>query len=617
MDKKQNQRFLFPIHPWRRGISDGHEITTHLALLIGFGLLLTWPVLIHGAPDFSWDGRNHAVLAKQFASQFWRGDWYPRWFTNVNAGFGGPSGFFYPPLTSYVSSLFWPFMATRDPEAWMLSGYSFVFAYVLSGITAYLWLRSLTESRAALLGAVAYMIAPYHLAYDLYYRGASAELWVFVWLPLVLLSAEGLLRHSRWAVPGGAVSYSLAILSHPSTALCFAPIAVAYLFFLSESKERVRSTAAFVVILLLGLSLDAVYLLPAILDQRKASVSLYTSGMVDYRNNWVLPGHGEITWAVHYLYDKFTGKVGPTSPVIKVYAWILMITLSALGAITLLFLLIRRYETKYRLRCVAGFYVGIALLTFFLMTKPSGFVWEIVGFLKFLQFPFRLNVMLALCLAVLAALAGPYLLRPRARAITLFLVLMAVGWLCADVWAPTRVFSAWRLDPGMEEWKQQWIRTQMEPFDMRPRPANEHIPVDASEFDRFVAIHPPKTARLAALSTGNTSGTARVERWQPRRVVLKVEATRDSELTLNHFYYAGWQGRIEGAATNLTVSPSPDGFIQIDVPKGDYDLILELPKDSAERSGAVISLVSLSLLGGVVIWGCLRRNRTDRATVTA
>src|ERR1039458_9163329 len=83
----------------------------------------------------------------------------------------------------------------------------------------------------------------------------------------------------------------------------------------------------------------------------------------------------------------------------------------------------------------------MALLYFFLMTRASGFIWETVPLLKDLQYPFRLNVILVVCVAALASLAGPYLLQSRARAITLFLAVIVAGWLGADVWAFPRAFS--------------------------------------------------------------------------------------------------------------------------------------------------------------------------------
>ena len=619
MGKKQNQRFPF-FHSCLTVIGERRELITHMALLIGLSLLVTWPVLIYGAPDRSHDGMVHAVWAKQFATQFWHGDWYPRWFTNANGGFGGPSGFFYPPLASYASSLFWPLLAARDPEGWLVAGYSLALAEVLSGITAYLWLRSLTKPKAALLGAVVYVIAPYHLAIDLCQRGASAEFWVFAWLPLVLLSAEGILRRSKWALPGAAVSYGLAILSHPTVALCFTPIPLAYLFCFSESKERARTTAMFIAALLLGVGFSAAYLLPAVLDQHKAYTSLYTSGLGgDYHYNWLWQNARELADMGRYLYGTVVGATHPIYQETLHRMQFLLATLATLPAIVALFLPIRSFEQASRLRRIAVFYLSTALLYFFLMTRPSVFIWETVPILKDLQYPFRLNVMLVVCVAVLASVAGPYLLQSRARAITLFLALIVAGWLGADVWAIARAYPALRSAPQWSEERTQWIRMQMDPPEMWPKPSNVDLSTaeNFAAFDRFVATHPPKTAQLEALSTGKTSGTARVESWQPRHVVLKVEATRDSQLTLNHFYYAGWQGRIDGAVNILTVSPSPDGLIQLDIPKGDYNLIIELPKDRAEGAGMVISLVSLSLLGGVVIWGCLRRNRTDRAALTA
>ena len=620
MGNKQNQRFPF-FRACLTVSGERRELITHMALLIGLSLLVTWPVLIYGAPDRSHDGILHAVWAKQFATQFWQGDWYPRWFTNANGGFGGPSGFFYPPLASYVSALFWPLLAARDPEGWLVAGYSLALAEALSGITAYLWLRSLTKPKAALLGAVVYVIAPYHLATDLCQRGASAEFWVFVWLPLIMLSVEGLLRHSKWAIPGAAVSYGMAILSHPTVTLCFTPIPLAYLFCFSESKQRTRATAMFIAALLLGVGLSAAYLLPATLDQNKAYVSLYTSGLGgDYHNNWLWQNAGELADMGRYLFGTVAGTPPSISRETLNKMQFLLVTLATLPAIVALFLLIRSFEPAGRSRRIALFYLSMALLYFFLMTKASVFIWETVPLLKGLQFPFRLNVILVVCVAALASLAGPYLLQSRARAITLFLALIIAGWLGADVWAFTRAFSALRSAPDRSEQRaSEWMRMHMDPPEMWPKPSNVDLSTapNFAAFERFVAMHPPKTAQLEALSTGKTSGTAQVESWQPRRVVLKIAAPRDSELTLNHFYYTGWQGRIEGATTNLSVSFSPDGLIQLNVPKGDYDLIIELPKDRAERAGAVISLVSLALLVGAVIWGWLRRNRTARAALTA
>ncbi len=591
----------------------GRTTVIHVALLIAVGLLISWPVLIYGAPDLSHDALDHARWAKQFATQFWQGDWYPRWFTNVNGGYGGPSGFFYPPLTSFVSALFWPFMASRDPDGWLVAGYSIVVGQILSGITGYLWLRSITRARAALLGAVVYVIAPYHLAMDVYQRGASAEFWVFVWFPLVLLSAEGLLRHARWAIPGAAASFALAILSHPTVSLCFAPIPLVYVFCFSERKERIRATAMMTGALLLGVAVNAEYLLPAMLDQGKAYVAWQTIGHGDFQNQWLWQSVDELAEMGRYLYGAVSGSAPDIYFETLLKLRFLVVTLATLTAIAALFPVVLWFEKAPRPRRIALFYGVVTVLSLFLMTQFSSFIWQMAPFMKFLQYPFRLNVLLVLSVTALAAVAAPYLFQPRSRMITVFLCLVVAGWLGLDVFASTQVFSVWRtVTPERTERTRQLVRTQIDYPTMWPKPANLAALEDFAAFDRFVATHPPKTAQLEAFSTGQIVGTAQVESWRPRRVVLKIEAPRDSELTVNHFYYAGWQGQIAGAGTVLTASPSPDGLIQMDVPQGEYDLIVELPKDRAERAGALVSLVSFALIGGAAIWAGLAGNRADR-----
>ncbi|HKD86263.1 MAG TPA: hypothetical protein VKB58_16050 [Terriglobales bacterium] len=548
---------------------DRYETRVHIGLLIALGLLCTLPVLLHGAPDLSHDGIYHAIWAKQFAMQFWQGDWYPRWLSGVNAGLGGASGFFYPPLASYVSAAFWPLLASRDPDAWMAAGYSLVLAELLSGITAYLWLRSLTKGKYALLGAAVYVIAPYHLAIDLYQRGASAEFWVFVWLPLILLAGHGLTRNSAWALPVAGASSGLAAISHPTVALWFTPMAIAYVAVLADRKHRLRIAASFSVALLLGFGLAAPYLAPAVLDQNKAHVDLQIAGWGQYQHYWLWQDSNDVRAMARYLFNAAAGRTTNVNWEVPFKGRILAATLTTLAAILLLFFVVRRFEQNKEARRAAWLCLAIALIYFFLMCRASALFWKMLPFLKFTQFPYRLNVMLVACVAALAALACPYLLQLRAPVLTGLLAFLVLGWIGADLWVSTQVFSAWRAMPERVQLHRYWTRTQMEFLSMWPKSADVDRLQDFSTFDLFVASHPPKTARLETLPGTSGIGTVQVEHWRPRNVVLKVRTPRDSQLIVNHFYYAGWQGWIAGTHAELAVSPSIDGLIEMDVPAGE------------------------------------------------
>ncbi len=92
-------------------------------------------------------------------------------------------------------------------------------------------------------------------------------------------------------------------------------------------------------------------------------------------------------------------------------------------------------------------------------------------------------------------------------------------------------------------------------------------------------------------------------------MLLRVDSSQASRLTVNYFYYEGWQARIKGVEDVITIIPSPEGFMQLNIPPGSYELILELLPDGAERAGKLISLLSLGVLGVLVIAAAKPRTR--------
>jgi hypothetical protein len=565
-------------------------------MLVLFGLILAWPMLVHGFPDLSNDGGDHARWDSHFASQFWQGELYPRWLSNVTGGLGGASLYIYPPLQSFAASLFQPFVQGRDPYGWLITGYACVLATVLAGITAFIWLRSFAGVGSALFGAVVYMIAPYHLAIDVYNRGAAAEYWIFVWLPLLMLAAGGIASNSRYSTAGLAVSYALCVYSHASVAACSAALPLAYVLIFSEPKRRWRAALSAVFGVILGIGLAAVFLLPALLDQSKTSFAMYASGWGDYRNWWLFQVRDQITE---------TGTVSTGIPWYFSYKMrILVITIWTLVFSGTSYWLIRRYSAPGLARRLAAFYLATTLAGFVLMLRQSAIVWKVVPILPLLQFPFRLSTFLVLAAAVLSCLAFASMKQAGARYGAVVIVLSMLGWAAADAVSARQAFSAWRyIPPERAALAAGRLRIQPEYYAFWPKSARVQDLQAIPELDKFIAAHPPKQALLGADAA---RGSAMVESWRPRRVLLKVDAPAAGPLILNHFYIEGWRARLEGSQANLPVNPSrPDGLIVVDVPKGVFNLIVDLPPDPAERTGKLISLASLGILAAMLIGGKL------------
>ncbi len=173
----------------------------YTGLIIGAGLLLSLPLLVYGLPFHSSDGVQHAIFYSHFSSQLWAGEFYPRWLMGMNGGLGAPSFFYYPPVPYYLTALLKPIFA-QDIQGWHQLGVSSALAVAASGVCAYLWLKKIATQKAAFVAALIYMAMPYHLATEIYDRGAFAELWTFVWMPLILLFTEEISRRHRSAVIG-------------------------------------------------------------------------------------------------------------------------------------------------------------------------------------------------------------------------------------------------------------------------------------------------------------------------------------------------------------------------------------------------------------------------------
>jgi hypothetical protein len=245
------------------------------------------------------------------------------------------------------------------------------------------------------------------------------------------------------------------------------------------------------------------------------------------------------------------------------------------------------------------------------MLRQSDIVWRVVPVLRLLQFPNRLSTFLVVAAAALSCLAFNSLKQTGARYGAVVIVLSALGWVAADAVSARQAFSAWRyVPPERAAQNAGLLRTQKEHYAFWPKAARAVDLSTVSALEEFIAANPPKQAHLIGEAA---AGSAMVENWRPRRVLLKVDAPAAGQLILNHFYMEGWRARLEGSQTDLTLNPSrPDGLIVVDVPAGVFNLIVDLPPDTAERTGRLISLASIGILAAMLLGSKLSGRTNSR-----
>lgn len=353
-------------------------------VLLAAAALLVAPSLILGTL-ISHSSPQNLTWAQQFADQFRAGVLYPRWMPESFDGLGSPAFYFYPPLPFWIDALLSAATLNLLSVPYRLAVTSALILWA-SGLAMRAWLLGITgRPTAALVGAVAYMAAPYHLL-DHYTRGAFAEFTAYAVLPLVMLAIRRTIEGWRWGGPLLAAAYSALLLSHlPSALLCSLTVIPAYVVFCSRSPAlllRCFASGA------LGISLAAIYLVPAALLQPWISAEQLWASFYDARNWLVL------------MPDR----------------WVDPATMRMLGSIVLglavlvaglCFALLKMPASEERREL--GFWIAVSLLCLVLIVGLVPWFWDIALVAK-VQFPWRLllvvefAVLTALCLTPLAPL---------------------------------------------------------------------------------------------------------------------------------------------------------------------------------------------------------------------
>src|SRR5262245_37719586 len=199
-----------------------------LLLLVVAALLLA-PSLVLGTLN-SHSSPQNLTWAAQFADQFRAGILYPRALPQSYDGLGGAGFYFYPPIAFWLDAVLSVVTFDQLSVSWRLSLAALLLLWA-SGLAMQAWLRGGGASpRIAVLGALAYMAAPYHLL-DHYWRGAYAEFAAYVVLPLLMLvvrhvAEDTRLGRSRFGVVLLAVAYAALPMTHLPTSLLISATAL-------------------------------------------------------------------------------------------------------------------------------------------------------------------------------------------------------------------------------------------------------------------------------------------------------------------------------------------------------------------------------------------------------
>ena len=543
-------------------------------------LVVSLPILLFGLPHSAHDAMHHTVWTRNFAEQFWGGDLYPRWLHGMNNGFGSPAFYYYPPMEGYLTALFYP-LASVDPTGTLRLGLMLFVTLFLSGVTAYRWLSELTSNRRDLLWAtLLYMVGPYHVAVDLYFRGAVAEGLTFVILPIIFLALHRITDRTGSDRAAGllllVIGLATLLVTHLISILMVLPFILIWILLLSSSGDRIRNLIRVGLAGLLAAGCAAIYLLPALTQIEWVQIDT----MFDRLGDNFLPDPPV------FLRDDTGGKTNMV---------VFSITLSFLLLPGLLILRSKGWGWVRGNRTRLFWFV--MLFGSIVMCTPLSIpIWYVIEPLRRLQFPWRFMAMSTVALSPLLLLAlreGPMLGRGPLLMRRLF---SPVVWGAAILLFTGGIllYRYLMIDPlpDVDRYSSQVLMYSICTREYTPACSDPMIRRPGPEGSTFRSTASPLYVQGDA-----EGGNGSVAVGGSQDVLLTVRQPHDTlRIGLDRYYYPLWRAEADRGEVGL-LCRGPEGILEAVIPPETSRVRIYMAEGDAERWGGRISLASILLLG--------------------
>jgi hypothetical protein len=615
------------------------------AAIVGATLVMGWPLLVPTVYD-THDGHYAMYNAAQFDAALRDGQLPVRWLPDLFGGRGLPLFVYYHPLAFYLTSLAHASGLGIIASLRVL----YLLSLALSGFAMFRWLRGSMTVDAAAVGAVAYVLAPYR-AVEIHVKGDPPAALAFVFMPLVLLAVRDAARGKRGAVVLVALTSAGLVLSHSVTALLAFPAMALYAALELRSPARVAGGARVLAGVVLGAMLSAFSWLPALLEKPLVHVdSVLGILFFDFREHFLAPWQWlSPLWGYHGSFagtrDDMAFQVGP------IHALALVA-----GVVTW-----RRLRAGEERR-IASWALTVSAAALVMTLPVTRGVWESIGPLRLVQFPWRLLSIVVLGSAALLAVtfsrfSSPRLLAAIAAAPPIVTLIFAIAtrnrwyglmtalyvaaggaaWLAfrprgrtpgieaqlaclllattAFPWTAVPAHASLRGEPAIVALGEADLSPDRVRLGVRRTTArDDYLPRTVTRIparDPGQEYLPPSGAVAAPDVVPGEAHVLEVTRssWRWR---LSYEAARPGPLTLNLHDFPGWRARLVSEdgrdLGELHHEHDDEGRIVLQLPEGRHVVEVLLERTPARRLGDTLTVAGAALLACVAIVTGIRRS---------
>ncbi|OGY20093.1 MAG: hypothetical protein A2900_03250 [Candidatus Chisholmbacteria bacterium RIFCSPLOWO2_01_FULL_50_28] len=365
-------------------------------------------------PEFytSHDGETHTARIANYYLALKEGQIPPRLAPTLFGNLGFPIFLFIYPLPYLLGAMFHSLGFSFTDAFEIVIGSSFL----LSAITMFLFARKVFGEFPGFIAALFYTWAPYRFS-QIYVRGAIAESFAYIFVPLVLLSLYNIAatQNHRW-VGIGSLSLAGLLLSHQVVAFIFLPIFLGFfLLWLVKAEHKRTAVLKATGMALLGVMIGAFIYAPSLFELKY----LRFDELIDYYNDHFVT----VGQLIHSPWSYGFSMPG-TNDDMSFQVGLTHLLVAALATISLGLFLFRTKKAAVRFPLFAMGSLSLAITALsvgFILELPAvHWLWKHLPFLDIIDFPWRLLGVTVFGTSLLAA----YLVASAGRKVILSAVLL-------------------------------------------------------------------------------------------------------------------------------------------------------------------------------------------------
>lgn len=525
-----------------------------LLLLIIISLLPLYDLLHPGLP-ITHDGQDHVIRIANFYQNLTEGNVIPRWSSNVNYGFGHPVLMFFYPLPYYVASLFYFFGFSLTDSTKIV----FALAYILSGYTMYLFIKSLLNKEAGFVAAMLYLFAPYRFV-DFYVRGAIGEHVAFLFPPLVLYFLLALYKKQTYLnFLGGVLSIAGLILSHNAMSLMFLPLIFLFGWYLLWKANFQRKLLfQYGGILALGFAVAAFFWFPAIFEAKYTLRKIVTAG--EYAKRFI----------------NFSSLFGGPwsyggSGMLSVQIGLVQIVLGVAAVISSAIFLKRKNDNRIFILSLALY----SVLAIFMMMPISDILWKNSTLLQSFQFPWRFLSIIVFTTALMGVLF--YSRLPKKLG---YPILLGIGVLLL-----VSTYHFWKANSFLRENDAYFTRIQTTTTN------------DTGESSPIWSVRFMETKPKAAVEVIDGRATVKALDRNIARHSYEIAVEKKARIRENTLYFPGWRVLVDGEEAPIEFQDQKSrGIITFFVEEGRHRVDVVFTKTKLRTFADMLSVTGLIIV---------------------